>query len=185
MVPLVQGRIRVEAFIALQADEFRLQGRREGASDLGLAAARLSFDEEGLAHPDGEEDGHPDRAVGDVLLPLKAFEDLVDSVDASFLRHDLPSGSIDGTAVAVFNVWPSGRLLREATDAGIRGHSPDPGGRFLDPLRSAEGPRGGRGQAPGAACVRGGLALRRPGGRFPRPRLDGTCRGAVYFGGRG
>src|SRR6058998_3718537 len=92
--------------------------------------------------------------------------------------------SFDGTAVALFNVWPSARLLREATDAGIRGHGPDPGGRFLDPFPSPEGSRGRRGQAHGATRVRGGLALRRRSDRFHRRLVDGRCPAAFPFEGR-
>src|SRR5207249_3991775 len=108
MVPFVQRRVRVEAFVALEADQFRLEGGRQGAGDLRLAASGFSFDEQGLAHADREVDGHADRRVGNVLLSCESLEHGVNAVDARFLRHEVPSV---GTGLCVFNVWQNWRLL--------------------------------------------------------------------------
>src|SRR5947209_2361031 len=108
MVPFVQSRVRVEAFVALEADQFRFEGGRQGAGDLRLAASGFSFDEQGLAHADREVDGHANRRIGNVLLSCESLEDGVNAVDARFLRHEVPSV---GTGLFVFNVWQNWRLL--------------------------------------------------------------------------
>src|SRR5438093_3260382 len=108
MVPFVQSRGRVEAFVALEAEQFRVEGGRQGAGDLRLAASGFSFDEQGLAHADREVDGHANRRIGNVLLSCESLEDGVNAVDARFLRHEVPSV---GTGLFVFNVWQNWRLL--------------------------------------------------------------------------
>src|SRR5712691_4898299 len=134
MVPFVKGRVRVKALVTLEADEICVERGGQRASDLRLAAARFSFDQERLPHTEREVHGHPDRTIRNVLLFGKPFEYRLDAVHAPFFRHDFLSAFVDRTAVAVLNVWPTTRfLLREGIYAGIRGHGPDPGGGLFHP----------------------------------------------------
>src|SRR5206468_4942293 len=100
---------------------FRFEGGRQGAGDLRLAASGFSFDEQGLAHPDREVDGHADRGVGNVLLSCESLEDGVDAVDARFLRHEVPSVgtassySTFGRIGASFSARPNDAFGRRAS----------------------------------------------------------------------
>ena len=53
VVPLVDRRRDVEAFIALQADQPAAERARQHLGDLGLADARLAFEEQRPAHAQG------------------------------------------------------------------------------------------------------------------------------------
>ena len=64
VVPLVDGRVDVEALVALEADQPRAQARRQHLGELRLADARLSLEEERTAELQGEERrGRSERSV--------------------------------------------------------------------------------------------------------------------------
>ena len=78
VVPLVDRRRDVEAFVALQAHELLAERRGQHLGDLGLADARLAFEEQRAAHLEREKDAGREAAVGDVVVAVEQREDGVD-----------------------------------------------------------------------------------------------------------
>ena len=70
IVPLVERRVDVEPFVALQANQLGLEQLRQHFRELGLSAAGFSFDQQRLAHLAGEEHGGRDGLVGHVAEAL-------------------------------------------------------------------------------------------------------------------
>ena len=68
VVPLIHRVRDVEAFVALQPDEIGLERCRDRGCQRGLADARLSFEKQRPAEPEGEEDGDGQAVVGHVML---------------------------------------------------------------------------------------------------------------------
>ena len=66
VVPLVERRRGVEPLVALEADEPPAQRLGEDLGDLGLADARLSFEEKRASELEGQEDRGGEARVGDV-----------------------------------------------------------------------------------------------------------------------
>jgi hypothetical protein len=77
-VPLVDRGGDVEALIALQADQLAAEDAREDLGDLGLADARLAFEEQRPAHPQGEEQNGREVAPGDVVGTGQEVDRVVD-----------------------------------------------------------------------------------------------------------
>ena len=67
VVPLVDGGGDVEAFVALQADQAAAERRRQHLGDLGLADARLAFEEQRPAHLERQIKHGAERAVGEIF----------------------------------------------------------------------------------------------------------------------
>ena len=82
VVPLVDGRVDVEALVALEADEPGAEGRREDLGELGLADAGLALEEQRAAELEGEEDRRRERAVGDVVALAEVVLDGLDGAGA-------------------------------------------------------------------------------------------------------
>ena len=61
IVPLVHGVADVEAFVALQPDQLRAEHGRQHLRDLGLADARLAFEEERPLKLEREKHRHRQR----------------------------------------------------------------------------------------------------------------------------
>ena len=78
MIPLVYGV--VQPFIALQANQFGVQPRRQGPGDFGLADARLALQEEGTLELQSQENGYGKPTVGDVELVLQQVLNVVDGL---------------------------------------------------------------------------------------------------------
>ena len=70
IVPLVQRRVDVEPFVALQANQLGLEQLREHFRELRLSAAGFSFDQQRLAHLAGKKHGRRDGLVGHVTEAL-------------------------------------------------------------------------------------------------------------------
>ena len=68
VVPLVDRRRDVETFVALQPQQLAAQPPSEHLRDLGLAHARLAFEEQGPTELQREKDRGGESAVGDVVL---------------------------------------------------------------------------------------------------------------------
>ena len=63
VVPLVDGRVDVEALVALEPDEPRAEARREDLGELRLADAGLALEEQRTAELERQEDGRGERSV--------------------------------------------------------------------------------------------------------------------------
>ena len=89
-VPLVGGLRDVEALVALHAQQGRAERARQRFRQLGLADARLAFEEQRALERKAEKDGGGEAAVGDVVL---AGEEADDGIDVggrrSCARHAL------------------------------------------------------------------------------------------------
>ena len=78
VVPLVDGRVDVEALVALQPDQTRAERRREDLGELRLADAGLSLEQERAAELQCEEHGGRQRAVRDVVAAAEVLGQRVD-----------------------------------------------------------------------------------------------------------
>ena len=78
VVPLVDRRGDVEAFVALQADQRPLQRGRQHLGDLGLADAGLAFAEQRAPELEGEIQDGREAAVGDIVAVLQQLDGGVD-----------------------------------------------------------------------------------------------------------
>ena len=67
VVPLVDGGGDVEAFVALQADQAAAERGGQYLGDLGLADARLAFEEQRPAHLERQIKHGAERAVGEIF----------------------------------------------------------------------------------------------------------------------
>ena len=67
VVPLVDGRVDVQALVALEPDERSTQAGREDLGELRLADAGLAFEQQRPPEFQGEEDGRGERPVRDVV----------------------------------------------------------------------------------------------------------------------
>ena len=83
VIPFVDRRVGVEPFVALQANQRRIENRREHLGDLGLADARLAFEQQRLAHLEHEVKRGRQRTVGDVLLLPQCGLERIDRVERS------------------------------------------------------------------------------------------------------
>ncbi len=77
-VPLVRGRVDVEALVTLQPDQFGIERRRQHLGDLGLAGARLTLDEQRPLQLQRQKHRGRQLAVGDVVLRGQQFAGGVD-----------------------------------------------------------------------------------------------------------
>ena len=71
VVPLVDGSGRVEALVALQAQQTPAQGLREGRGELGLAAAGLALQQQRAAEGEAQVEGLDQRVVRDIAPLLE------------------------------------------------------------------------------------------------------------------
>ena len=78
IVPLVDGRGDIEAFVALQADEAASERSREHFRDLRLADAGFSFEKERASELQREKEHRRERAVGDIAGALQKSQCAVD-----------------------------------------------------------------------------------------------------------
>jgi hypothetical protein len=68
IVPLVSCVGDVQAFIALEANQVRLEGRRDRAGQRGLADTGLSFEEQRTPQSKRQEQRHRQPAIRDVAV---------------------------------------------------------------------------------------------------------------------
>ena len=68
VVPLVQGRSNVEAFVALEADQSAIQRSGENVGDLGFADTRLTLEEQRTGHTQRKKYNGRERAIGYVVV---------------------------------------------------------------------------------------------------------------------
>ena len=78
IVPLVDRRRDVEAFVALQTDEAARQRRRKHLGYLGLADASLAFEKQRAPHLEGKKQHGRQRPVGKVIRRPQQIESGVD-----------------------------------------------------------------------------------------------------------
>jgi hypothetical protein len=76
VVPLVQGFAGGQALVALQADERRVQGLGQCLGRGRLADTGLALQQQRLAEAQGQEDGHGQAVVGQVVDGVQALDDL-------------------------------------------------------------------------------------------------------------
>ncbi len=100
VVPLVHGVREVDALVALQADEARVEHLGHDLGGLRLADAGLALDEERLFELQRQEDGRGETAVADVAALAQAPLDIV---DARRSRHRVKQYR----AFSPLVVWPS------------------------------------------------------------------------------
>ena len=67
VVPLVDGRVDVQALVALEPDQRGAQAGREDLGELRLADAGLAFEQQRTPELEGQEDGRGERPVRDVV----------------------------------------------------------------------------------------------------------------------
>ena len=78
VIPLVDGRGRVETFVALEADERRLEDVGEDLGDFRLADAGFALQQERFAEFQRQKQGRRQTALGDVALVAQTALQLVD-----------------------------------------------------------------------------------------------------------
>ena len=81
VVPLVQRLARVDALVALQPQQRRLQHARQRLGGLGLADAGLALEQDRLRQPDREEQRGGEPAVGEVVDRVEPLQQVVDVGD--------------------------------------------------------------------------------------------------------
>src|SRR6266540_1623440 len=109
IVPLVEGRVDVEAFVALQADQFSVEGCGQNFGDLGLPDPGLSLDEDWLLQLHGQERRGSDGAVRHIVLPLHHLLNTADTLDHSLLLtrgRPLVVAVPGNFELAKYNNWP-------------------------------------------------------------------------------
>jgi len=77
VVPFVDRGCDIEAFVALQPHQPAAEHLREDFCDFGFADARFAFQEQRLAHFEGEEQRRRQRALGDVIRTREQRERVV------------------------------------------------------------------------------------------------------------
>ena len=78
VVPLVDGLGDVDAVVALEPDELASGPRGERLGDLGLADARLAFEQQRPLQAEGEEDRGGESDVGEVAVVGECGLDVFD-----------------------------------------------------------------------------------------------------------
>ena len=78
IVPLVDRGGDVETLVALQADQLAAERGGEHLGDLGLADARLAFEQQRPAEPQAQEHDRRQRALGDIMGARQHRQRLVD-----------------------------------------------------------------------------------------------------------
>ena len=79
VIPFVEGLRGVDAFVALQSYEFGAGRGSYDLRELGLADARVPFEQERSLKLSGQEDRCRQSAVSEVFLAAKAIEDRIDA----------------------------------------------------------------------------------------------------------
>ncbi len=82
VVPLVDRMRHVEALVALQADQARIEGGRERLRRLRLADAGLALEEHGLLEREREEERRREPSIGQVVRLAQGDFELVDRAKA-------------------------------------------------------------------------------------------------------
>ena len=82
VVPLVDGRVDVQALVALEADEPGPERGREDLRELRLADAGLAFEQERPPEFERQEDRRRQRAVRDVVALAEVDLDGLDGAGA-------------------------------------------------------------------------------------------------------
>ena len=82
VVPLVDGRVDVEALVALEPDEPRAERGGEDLGELGLADAGLALEQQRAAELERQEDRRRERPVGDVVAAPEVVLDGLDGTGA-------------------------------------------------------------------------------------------------------
>ena len=78
VIPFIDRRRDIEAFVALQANQRSLQRRGQHLGNLGLAHARLALAEQRTAQLEGEIEDGGEAAIGDVVAALQKFDSGID-----------------------------------------------------------------------------------------------------------
>ena len=96
VVPLVDGGVDVQALVALEPDEPRVERGGEHLGELGLADPGLAFEEQRPLELEGEEDGRRERAVGDVVAAAEVLGQRFDRAGAGWAVVALAGGRLGG-----------------------------------------------------------------------------------------
>ena len=76
-VPLVDRLAHVDSLVTLEADQLPARPFGQGIGHLGLAPARLTFEEQRAAEHHGQEDRRGQTVVGQVAVPLERVPHIV------------------------------------------------------------------------------------------------------------
>ncbi len=87
VVPLVDGRVDVQALVALEPDQARVEAGGQHLGQLGLADAGLAFEEQRATELEGEEDRRRERAIGDVALLAEGLGEPLDGAGMARRRR--------------------------------------------------------------------------------------------------
>ena len=155
VVPLVDGLPGVDALVALQPHQLAAGPAREHLGHLGLADARLAFEQQRALEPQGEEHRGGEPLVGEVLVLGERGADVVDRL------HHHPAYR-EGTAGLPGDTRASARAIM----GRCRRPPPPPRGSSIMGVTGAGKSTVGR-----AARRRARCAVRRRR-RSPRPSLD-------------
>jgi hypothetical protein len=82
VVPLVHGGVDVEALVALQADQLRVEAGRKDLRQFGLSDPGLALEEQRSTELEREEDGGREGPVRDVVVRPELVLDRLDGAGA-------------------------------------------------------------------------------------------------------
>ena len=84
IVPLIDGRCDIKAFIALQTDQRPVERGCQHLGDLGLADTGLALEEERPLHAKGKEENRGQRPSGQIIMLCKEIDDGIDRSRQAF-----------------------------------------------------------------------------------------------------
>ena len=112
VVPLVDRGVDVEALVALQPDEARPEAGGEHLRELGLADARLAFEQQRTAKLQRQEHGRRKRPVRDVVPSAEVVLDALDRLRADRPVRAIARGFGRGLCHGADATRPSGEVRR-------------------------------------------------------------------------
>jgi hypothetical protein len=81
VVPLVDCMVDIQSLVALKADQLGVEQGCHRLGNLSFADTGFAFQQQRLTEAQGEEQGGPQAAVGNIGAPAQGFLDLVDRLD--------------------------------------------------------------------------------------------------------
>ena len=164
VVPLVDGRVDVQALVALEPDEPGAEAGREDLRELGLADAGLALEQQRAPELQREEHGRGQRAVRDVVAAAEVLGQRLDGARAGGTLGAVGGGSGIGHAAMLHGRPVAGGRRGLNGNGPTRPGRPGPGrragigtaasgsGSRRDPAWPRSSPRPARRSAAGAAA---------------------------------
>jgi hypothetical protein len=97
VVPVVESVVEVDALVALKPDQVGAGGPRERLSDLGLADAGLTFEQQRLLEGGRQIDGSGEAPIGEIALAGQGLPDGCGAVE----EGQSPAASLSARPVSV------------------------------------------------------------------------------------